>query len=301
MSKVAKHGPITVAVDFSKMSDYAIIRAINIAEETSAELTILHVIQKKSVDVFLDSILEKMLPKELWLSTEEFAKSQLQDKIRNLSHVGIKINYAILSEGHPGTKILQYAKKNKTALLILGAHGDYSLSECFIGTTAEFITKKAPCPVLLVKNEPKRDYKNILVPTDFSKGSKKALDYAMKFIPGCKINLVHVGDYDYEKLLQRQKGKIAVQKLNALRKGIILYLESAMKKFIKGYRLNKSSYKIILGYPGPNILKTAEKYNSDLIIMGSEGRSKIHHLYIGSVANWVLIDTKKDLLLVPPK
>lgn len=62
---------ILVATDFSKNSEIAISKAIELAKATNATLTILHVIQKQQVDKFIDKTLKSFLPKSLWLSTEE--------------------------------------------------------------------------------------------------------------------------------------------------------------------------------------------------------------------------------------
>jgi nucleotide-binding universal stress UspA family protein len=88
-----------------------------------------------------------------------------------------------------------------------------------------------------------------------------------------------------------------------LRKAVLFYLDNKMKKFIKGHtkQLNKNPYSIQLGYPGPIIIKESRKIDCDLIIMGTQAHSKAHYLFIGSVANWVLAETDKDILLIPSK
>ena len=103
--------------------------------------------------------------------------------------------------------------------------------------------------------------------------------------------------------MEERKENIPKHKLIKLRKAVFLYLEDKIKKFIKsaGKKHQKLSYSIDLGYPGPVILKEAEKKNRDLIIMGTQGHSRMHYLFIGRVAHLVLRETKKDILLVPPK
>lgn len=300
---IIKH--ILVATDLSETSDFALTRAIEIAKMTNANITLLHIVQKNHFDNALDNILKKILPKSLWLETEEYKEELVQEKIRSASKEKININYAIIATGKPPIKIMQYARKNKVDLLIMGAHGEYSIRDSFVGTTAEYVAKKTKCPVLIVKNHPKKAYKKILVPVDFSIPSKKALNYSLQLFPSSSLKLIHVGDYQYEDLLNKEKinQEISKNKLNKIRKSIIFYLENKMKKFIKGHgkHLNKHPYSIMLGYPGPTILNEAKKFNPDLIIMGTQGHGRIHYLFIGSVASWVLAETNNDVLLVPPK
>jgi len=296
---------IMVATDFSKNSDLAILKAINIAKATNAHLTVVHVIQKKTMDNFLDSTLKKLLPKNIWLSTEEHRAILLQEKIDSLSRYELKIETLVLKKGKPAVKILQYAKKNKFDLLVIGAHGKYSLRDTFVGTTAEYLADKSICPIFIVKNMSQNVFKNILVPIDFSKVSKKALHYAIKLFPHSHVNLLHVGDYDFENLLikEEKKSEIPQAKIAKMRDAISFYLNNKMKKFIKGYgkKLGNFSFKIILGYPGPSIIKVANELKNDAIVMGTQGHGRHHYLFMGSVAKRVLREYDKDILLVPPK
>ncbi|MHB1220515.1 MAG: universal stress protein [Gammaproteobacteria bacterium] len=296
---------ILVATDFSKNSDLAISRAVNIAKTMDAKLTIIHVVQKKSIDSFIDDSLKNLLPKALWLSTKEHRTTLLEEKINSLFKHGLEINSALITKGKPAIKILQFAKKNKFDLLIMGAHGKYSLRDTFVGTTAEYVAKKTTCPVLIVKNKSKNQFRKILVPTDFSKVSKKALDYASKLFPKSNFRLLHVGDYDFENLLVKEEKKLEIpqSKIIKLRKAILFDLTNKMKIFTKGYskKLGKYFTDIVLGYPGPSIIKAAKASNSDVIVMGTQGHGSHHYLFIGSVAQWVLTDCDTDILLVPPK
>lgn len=305
MEASSKIKNILVTIDFSKNSDLAISRAIHLAKTTNAKLTIMHVVQRKSTDNFLDSTLKNLFPKALWLSTEEHRAILLQEKIDSLPHHGVEISSVLITKGKPNVKILQFAKKNKFDLLVIGAHGKYSLRDTFVGTTAEYIARKTTCPVLIIKNQLSNRFGKILIPTDFSKVSKRALDYASYLFPKGTFRLLHVGDYHFENLLIKEEKKREIPKntIAKIRKAILFYLNNKMKLFSKGYnkKLGKFTSDIVFGYPGPSIIKAAKSSNSDVIVMGTQGHGKHHYLSIGSVAQWVLTDCDKDILLVPPK
>lgn len=296
---------ILVAIDLSESSDFALLRAVELAKANAAELTILHVIEKKHIDELLDDYLSKILPGSLWLTTEEYYQNLLREKANLLSNQKLTINQVIISKGKPAVKILSYAKKHKFDLLVIGAHGNYSIRDSFVGTTAEYIADKTKCPVLIVKNKPARAYSKILVPIDFSNSSENALISAQALFSDATIKLLHVGDYEYENLLKKEEKEktIPKNKLIKLKKAVILYLENKMKKCIKslGKHRQKISFLIDLGYPGPIILREAEKKTTDLVIMGTQGHGRMHYLFIGRVAHVVLREITKDILLVPPK
>ncbi len=302
MSRITqKNGSILVAIDFSKTSDYALARAVAIAKERKANLTVLHIVQKQPMDNFLDSTFKKILSKKVWLTTVEYKEMQLREKIEAFSRHKVNINYIIVSKGSPAEKILHFSKKNKVDLLVIGAHSKHFLRDTFVGTSAEYIAKKTKYPVLIVKNPAQTTYRKILVPVDFSKPSKEALAYTLKFFPKSIIRLLHIGDYDYEILLKKEEMHIAKVKVLKIRKAIQFYLENKIRKFIAEYskKLNKNAFIFKLGYPGPTIIQEAKKLKSDLIVMGTQGHGRNHYIFIGSVANWVLLDTNKDLLLIP--
>ncbi len=76
-----------------------------------------------------------------------------------------------------------------------------------------------------------------------------------------------------------------------------LYKEEVKKELPDG---ELQSY-VLEGVPAPTILKTAEKMDADLIVMGSHSHGTLDTLFIGSVANKVMNRSNKPVLLVPIK
>lgn len=288
---------ILVPTDFSKTSDFALSRAVSLAG-TNAEITLLHIMQR----TFADKFLEKLIPDDGLPSPMELTKIQLEEKIRTLTKLNVR--YVIVSQGKPALKILQYAKKNNFNLIVMGAHGKYTMRDSIVGTTAETVVKKTRCPVLIVKRNARKTYHKILVASDFSSVSKKALQFATQLFPNATIKLIHVGDYEYEDLLKEEsfRGKFPAAKIAKIRKVLLLHLENKMKKFVKGYHkvLAKPAYKITLGYPAPAIIEEGKKKQIDLAVLGTQGHSWHHYLFVGHVANGVLTGIDKDILLIPP-
>ena len=59
--------------------------------------------------------------------------------------------------GHPVMEILRYAKENAIDLIVMGTHGRGPLGHVVLGSVAERVVRKAPCPVLTVRT-PERDF-----------------------------------------------------------------------------------------------------------------------------------------------
>lgn len=291
---------ILVATDFSEHSEFAILRAAELAKTTHSQLIILHISKK----IFLEKMVGTVFPVvgKLLITPEEYATSFLHKQIEKLSRKKINVKYQIMSGDHSAIKILPYANEHKVDLLVMGAHGKYSVHDWFVGTTAEYVARKTQIPVLIIKKSGHKPYKNILVPLDFSKASKQALQFAGQLFPKANFRLLHVGDHDYEELL-KNKDELLAKKVKMLRNGVVLILQEKLKKFIQACnpKLIKARCDIKLGYPGTVIIEEAKKQKQDLVVMGTEGHSQRHYLFIGRTASRVLIEIDKDLLLVPPQ
>ena len=53
--------------------------------------------------------------------------------------------------GRPADSISDYARTEKFDLIVMGTHGRKGLSHALIGSVAEHVVRKAPCPVLTVR------------------------------------------------------------------------------------------------------------------------------------------------------
>lgn len=288
---------ILVTTDFSEHSQFAILRAVDLAKATKAHLIILHIAKKG----FLEKMVEDIVPVvgKVLITPEEYATSLLKKQIEKLSKNKINIKYHIISSDHLAPTILKYAKNHKIDLLVLGAHGKYSIHDWFVGTTADYIARKTKLPVLIIKKSSHKPYRKILVPIDFSSASKNALQFASQLFPNENFRLLHVGDHDYEDLL-KNKDDFLNKKVRTMRESILILLKEKIKKFIQtsSPNLTKARCDIKLGYPGIIIIEEAKK--QDLVVMGTEGHSQRHYLFIGRVASRVLIEIDRDILLVPP-
>jgi nucleotide-binding universal stress UspA family protein len=59
--------------------------------------------------------------------------------------------------GHPVMEVLRYASENAIDLIVMGTHGRGPLGHVVLGSVAERVVRKAPCPVLTVRT-PEREF-----------------------------------------------------------------------------------------------------------------------------------------------
>lgn len=163
-------------------------------------------------------------------------------------------------------------------------------------STSERILKGIKIPVLVVKGEnfsdidPERIKINkILCPIDFSKNSLRAFNMAKDIAERCNSDLllVHV--------VPEQKVKGIIEEPEQIEKYIEYLKEEAEEKLAK---LNKSiNYKVLSGIPSEEILKKVKE--NDLIVVGFKGRSYAESIIMGSVAEALIKNSEKPVLLIP--
>lgn len=134
---------ILVCCDGSKHSDKAIKLSCDVAKKYDSDLTIIYVVDKTlKSDVFAGSEYTKILKKyaqDAILRAQRLAKSQ-----------GIEPN-VIIKEGNISEQIIQYSKKSRTDLIVVGSKGLGAVLRFMLGSVSTKIANHSLCSVLIVK------------------------------------------------------------------------------------------------------------------------------------------------------
>jgi nucleotide-binding universal stress UspA family protein len=141
---------ILVPTDFSKFSANALTYGTAFAEKFGAELYLLHVVQ--DLALFIPEavlVVPPVLP-----PVEQFltaARAALDRVIAGLNLPGVTVHPAV-SEGTPFDEIIRFAREKDIDLIVMGTHGHTGLAHILMGSVAEKVVRKAPCPVLSVRH-----------------------------------------------------------------------------------------------------------------------------------------------------
>ncbi len=144
-------------------------------------------------------------------------------------------------------------------------------------------------------------YKNIIVPTDGSVNSKRALEHAIVLASslGASITLVYVANIisvisNFDQI-PNASGYVTEQvalDMEEEGKGV---LDDFAKEVPEGIDV-KTVFEV--GSPGPAVLSVAKKYKADLIVMGSRGLGPLKGLFMGSVSSYVVTHSGCPVLIV---
>jgi len=140
---------IVCAVDFSDFSDYAQRYAVGLAEVFGADLRLVHVVELPFLPTYsLAGVPDLCLPVE---QVEESARLRMQEAVDTCraDHPNTEGEVRL---GSAFVEVISYAREIDADLIVVGTHGRTGLTHMLIGSVAEKIVRKAPCPVLSVKH-----------------------------------------------------------------------------------------------------------------------------------------------------
>lgn len=142
---------VLCAIDFSDSSLAALPLAVSLATESSAALTLLHVLEwpweEPPPPAFEELPFEQGFAlAEFRRYSEEGARKRLESLVPD-SLPTSKVTTR-LGNGKPHSQILQIAAQEQTDLIVIGVHGRNPVGMALFGSTTNQVVRRATCPVL---------------------------------------------------------------------------------------------------------------------------------------------------------
>ena len=134
--------------DFSRLANVALPHAVGLAAQAEAELVLLHVLPPPAVYAVPE------VSGALWIPLQRKTRAAAQTQLRRLEErvkqSKIRTQAAVI-EGVPFLQILRTAKRLRCDLIVLATHGRTGIVHAIMGSVAENVIRRAPCPVLTVR------------------------------------------------------------------------------------------------------------------------------------------------------
>ncbi len=140
-----KFEKILFPTDFSESAENASQYAISMAEKFGSKIFVVHVVEPFTYtsDLGIDM-------GDQFQVMEATAKRFLEDVVTSIREKNIDVQ-GILLTGAPFVEIIKFAKQEQVNLIIMATHGRTGIEHILLGSTAEKVVRKSPCPVLTVK------------------------------------------------------------------------------------------------------------------------------------------------------
>ncbi len=145
---------ILVCVDNSKQSQKALSRAISVAEKFDSKLSILMVVEESKVNFWDDTEFKVGAENsQIHLKKESMIYQQAEKILNDLAkRVPSQINCVTeILTGDPAKVIVNYSKKKKPDVIIMGSRGLGGFSKLLLGSVSNKVVDHVSSSVLVIR------------------------------------------------------------------------------------------------------------------------------------------------------
>jgi nucleotide-binding universal stress UspA family protein len=160
---------ILYATDLSESAVHAFSYAVSLASMYGAGITVLHVLAEFPGEEFITNMINTDTWEEIKNRHYSEARDQLIGKKRD--RIALKevlqafsdeamadaadqtfvTDEVLIKRGTPAEAIVETAKEQNCDLIVVGTHGHGTFADVFVGSTAKWIIKHSPIPVLVIR------------------------------------------------------------------------------------------------------------------------------------------------------
>jgi universal stress protein A len=145
---------ILVPIDFSDYSKNALRYAAQFAKKFEAKLILVYVVEPMIYPA--DFSMGQVAIPSTDIDLQARAKEELDNLAKTLD-TSLQVE-TLIKTGKPFVEINDTARETDADLIIIATHGHTGVEHLFFGSTAEKVVRKAPCPVLTLR-EPLKGFK----------------------------------------------------------------------------------------------------------------------------------------------
>jgi nucleotide-binding universal stress UspA family protein len=161
----ARHGKVTInvkkilwATDFSTHARDAGRKALECARCTDSPIDVVTVVAPNDLPTILLDVPDPFIAEEAVHEAERRLQVEHEDRVRQeflaetafLTEAGVAVELHV-RVGSPAEQIVSLASELGTELIVIGSHGKRSVEELLLGSTVDDVTKRATCPVMVVR------------------------------------------------------------------------------------------------------------------------------------------------------
>ena len=240
-----------------------------------------------------------------WSDDVELAERAEFDRVldqaaANLSKPGRIVKRSVF-EGRAASVIVDVAIEGRAELIVVGSRGLGPLKSMVLGSVSAEVVDHAPCPVLVVRRP---SVGSVLLAVDGSASGHGAVRFlgACGFLADRPVEVLAVAPAT-SKLPPYSLAGITDDAFQADVAAAIEEREATevfAANAVESLRADgiRARWSISRGNAAHEILDAAETFGSDLIVMGSRGRTGLTRLFLGSVARNVLQHAAASVLIV---
>jgi len=298
---------ILLVCNFDAKQHMAEDRAVSLAKQNEAQLTVFTVVKERSADARMTFTL--MPQQELHSLVIDDYREKVDALAADIGQQGVDVRSQVVT-GTPFLEIIRQVLRDKHDLVILASEGKGGVNDRLFGTTSMHLMRKCPCPVWVVKRAQTRPYTRILAAVDPSIYDSRRgainplilqLASGMARKEAGELHIIHVWRLFGERYV-RSSGMTAeaVQEAKALEKKQHKQRFDTLLNRADVTDLNPHLH-LIEGDPDDRIPELVVEKGIDLLVMGTVCRTGIAGFLIGNTAEEVLNQVDCSVLTLKPE
>lgn len=293
---------ILCPVDFSDFSQNALLFATGLGRHFGARVFVQHTVNPGVAYMGGMDPLPPPVTTEVQL---RIARAEVRKMLADARIDSSEVTL-LLNSGDLAARILETESKERIDLLVMGSHGHHGFTRLVMGSNAESIIHSSVCPVLVVTKPTDglydahlgRGFKSLLLATDFSPFSDRALAVGLKWAHefNARLTVLHC----VEEIPSAMKGitDIFPEYNPWFEKQLARAWEHIEDLVSEGERKNVQVVcEVRQGNPKEEIFRVAGDKNVDLIVTGARGTGKLGVPW-GSVSSTVVRNGSIPVLVV---
>ncbi len=287
---------ILAATDWSENARRAVQRAAYIGEQRGAQGLLMHVSS------------HGMVSRALSASKSEEVRNSFS-KMEKLAHaVRAQTDFLFETQMHAGdvvSGIARAARVSGAQLITLGRWTDSALIRWtdtpFEKSIALRLLNQIGSPVLIVKSDPKKPYRRVLVAVGASDSAATCIEQAHAIAPDAEMVVVFAMDHALG-----GKTRFSEASDDRLREARVRQHEDALDRInVLLERCNIRQQQVVkvveYGYAPKLILDKEQEFDADLLVIGRSAKSRFRRLFFGDITSQVLARSRGDVLVIPFK
>jgi nucleotide-binding universal stress UspA family protein len=211
--------------------------------------------------------------------------------------LGLPLAERAVLAGPAGPALRDYARQTHSDLLVTGARGFYDARNSGVGDVPDYLVRRAPCPVLVIRGDAQSDQPGpVLVCVDGSEHAQHAAKAVVPMLPAqVTVQLVTVAadspvvvpdETGYEILSERKWGAEE---------------DSLLTDVAMTIQRPDAAHTVLSGPPAETLLTAATESSCRAIVIGSRGHGIIARAVLGSVAHRILSDATCPVFVAGPR
>lgn len=288
---------VLVATTLEESSDHVVAAGHALARAAGAELHLLHAYVMPAIYYGSPMGMATVYPYTLE-GERERVELALESQLNRLGIADDEVAGKHLEVGTPHRLLVGAARELPADLVLVGASEATGAFAPLLGSTADRVLRQAHVPVLVVRSGFSLPLERVLAPIDLSDLSDESLRHGLGLVAAVACDrpkletlfvLSHIERVGSVQFSPEQVERFAREELDRHTKSLAAAVGWQAEPMLR------------TGLPRQEILAEVEREPTDLVIVGTHGRSGFERLLMGSVAADVVRHATVSVLVVPPE